>query len=77
MGDETESMCDECRRLVGAGRHTPPHSILRPIGELREFAAYGNRADEQRYNAQSAERVGYARPATPDTDGSEQAVQAR
>ena len=42
-------MCQECARLIGADRHTKPHTNLVADGSKQEFAGYGVRADEQRY----------------------------
>lgn len=46
------SMCDACWALKATGtggRHTSPHSALEPVGNVREVAGMGMRADEQDY----------------------------
>lgn len=42
-------MCQDCAGLVGASRHTEPHAHLALDRPEQEFAAYGMRADEQKY----------------------------
>ncbi|WP_284982348.1 hypothetical protein [Arthrobacter sp. efr-133-TYG-118] len=46
------AMCNDCKALTGlgvSGRKKPPHAALVPVGELREIAVKGMRADEQDY----------------------------
>lgn len=48
-------MCEECQKLLGAGRKTPPHGDL-VAGEFREVRAGGMRADEQDYECRRCGR---------------------